>query len=147
MTLFEETIKAFLDKKAEEDIRFSINYGKEGKSIEECCKYIIGEVKKTGREGFADAEIYGMAIHYYDEDSLQVEEPGECRVVVNKEIQLTEEDKKRIEEEARRKMEADELERQKEKIRREKEKKEEVAKKRREKEQEEMYSLFQEGEL
>lgn len=60
---FEETIKAYLDKRAKEDELFAKAYAKEGKSISECCNYILQEVEKSGRSGFADEEIYGMAVH------------------------------------------------------------------------------------
>ncbi len=137
MTLFEETIKAYLDERAETDLGFSLRYMKKNKSIEECCRYICEEVQKTGRMGFADAEIYGMAIHYYDEDDLKVGEKVDCKVIVNREIQLTEEEKKEIEEKARKEIEQEEMEKAKGRIRAEREKeakkKAEDEKKRREK--------------
>ena len=37
------------------------------KDIDKCLDYIIGEVKESGRQGFADDEIYSLALHYYDE--------------------------------------------------------------------------------
>lgn len=122
MTLFEETIKAFLDERAKYDLHFSLKYAKEGKSIEECCKYICEEVRKTGRQGFADDEVYGMAIHYYDEDNIKVEEGGECRVVVNRQIELTEDEKKEIERKARQELEDEEMARARARIRKEQEK-------------------------
>lgn len=117
MTLFEETIKKYLDEKAENDIRFAIKYMNKQKSIEECCRYICDEVRKTNRRGFADAEIYGMAIHYYDETDLKAPDSVNCEVVVNREIQLTDEEKARIAQEARKKVEEAELQKQMAKIR------------------------------
>lgn len=43
---FEQTIKAYLDKRAKEDALFAETYKKEGKSIKECCKYIMQEASK-----------------------------------------------------------------------------------------------------
>lgn len=84
MNGFEQVIKAYLDNRAKEDELFAKTYAKEGKSIEECCRYIIQEVRKTNRQGFADDEIYGMAIHYYDEDNIKVEgKTPSCKVVTN----------------------------------------------------------------
>lgn len=90
MNGFEQAIKSYLDNRAKEDQLFAQTYKKENKSIEECCKYIIQEVKKTGRQGFADEEIFGMAIHYYDEDSIKVEgKTPQCKVVHNQKTDKT----------------------------------------------------------
>lgn len=88
MNEFEKVIKEYLENRAKTDDLFAKSYAKEGKSIKECCNYIIQEVKKTGRQGFADEEIFSMAVHYYDEDNIKVESktPG-CNVVVNKKIE------------------------------------------------------------
>lgn len=90
---FQRTIKAYLDKRAAEDELFAKSYAKERKSIKECCNYIISEVRKSGRCGFADDEIFGMAVHYYDEDDLGTIPTDNAKVVVNHAIQLTEEEK------------------------------------------------------
>lgn len=88
MNGFEQAIKSYLDNRAKTDELFAQTYKKENKSIEECCKYIIQEVRKTGRQGFADEEIFGMAVHYYDEDDIKVEgNTPQCNVVHNKSTQ------------------------------------------------------------
>lgn len=90
MNGFEQAIKSYLDSRAKEDTLFAKTYAKPHKSIEECCRYIIQEVKKTGRQGFADEEIFGMAIHYYDEDSIKVEgKTPQCKVVHNQKTDKT----------------------------------------------------------
>lgn len=38
---FKEMIKAYLDKRAQEDELFAKAYAKEGKSLDKCCKYIM----------------------------------------------------------------------------------------------------------
>ena len=82
--IFEKTIRDYLDKRAKEDELFAVAYAKEGKSISECCNYILERVSKSGRNGFTDEEIYGMAVHYYDEDNIKAEAmPSNVRVVVN----------------------------------------------------------------
>ena len=89
---FEDTIKAYLDKRASDDDLFAESYAKEGKSIEECCNYILNEVQRSGCCGFADEEIYGMAVHYYDEDDLGEIKPIQGQVVVNHKVELTAEE-------------------------------------------------------
>lgn len=82
--LFEDSIKAYLDKRAKEDELFAVAYAKEEKCISECCNYILERVRKSGRNGYTDEEIYGMAVHYYDEDNIKAEAmPSNVRVVVN----------------------------------------------------------------
>ena len=91
--LFKETIKAYLDKRAFEDELFAIAYANEIKKIDDCVTYILNEVKKSGLNGFADEEIYSMAVHYYDEENIEIGEKINCRVVVNHTVELTEEEK------------------------------------------------------
>lgn len=90
---FQDTIKAYLDKRAQEDSLFAQSYAKEGKSIEECCNFIIQEVQKMKVAGLADDEVYGLAVHYYDEDDLGEIKASNCKVVVNHTVELTEEEK------------------------------------------------------
>lgn len=105
---FEKTIKSYLDKRATEDELFAKSYSKDGMSIKECCNFIIQEVRKSGRCGFADEEIFGLAVHYYDKDDLGEIKSSSAKVVVNHEIQLTEEEKAAAKARALAKFEADE---------------------------------------
>lgn len=89
MDHFKKAIKEHLDNRASTDALFAKSYQKESKNIDECCNYIINVVKKTNREGFADNEVFNMAIHYYDEDNLEedVKKAPGCKVVVNTKIE------------------------------------------------------------
>lgn len=71
----QNTIKAYLDKRAETDILFSLRYTLPEKSIDDCATYILNEVYKSGCNGFTDDEIFGMAVHYYDEDKIEIGKP------------------------------------------------------------------------
>lgn len=62
---FKATIKAYLDQRAESDILFSFKYSAPRKNIDDCVTYILNTVQKSGCNGFADDEIFGMAVHYY----------------------------------------------------------------------------------
>ncbi|WPU91835.1 PcfK-like family protein [Mucilaginibacter sabulilitoris] len=57
------------------------------KNIDDCTTYILNQVQKSGQSGFADAEIYGMAVHYYDEDVIDVGKAVNARVVVNHHVE------------------------------------------------------------
>ena len=63
------------------------------KNIDDCITFILNYVKESGCNGFADDEIYSLAMHYYDEDDIDIGKPLQCKVVVNHTIVLTEEEK------------------------------------------------------
>jgi len=62
---FNNTIKAYLDRRANEDVLFAITYAKANKNIDDCITYIFNTVKKSDCNGFTDDEVYSMAVHYY----------------------------------------------------------------------------------
>ena len=97
---FKETIKTYLDKRAEEDVLFSLQYSKPHKNIDDCITYIFNTVQKSGCNGFADDEIYSMAVHYYDEENIEIGNPMNCNVVVNHVVELTEEEKEQARKDA-----------------------------------------------
>lgn len=105
---FQATIKEYLDKKAESDELFAKNYKKENKTLAQCINYIFNTVRESGMSGFADEEIYSMAIHYYDEDDITAEsELKDMNVIVNHQVQLTDEEKQQARDEARKRAETD----------------------------------------
>lgn len=79
---FKSTIKAYLDNMAAVDSLFAPVYQKPTKNIDNCITYILNQVKKSGCCGFSDDEIFGMALHYYQEDNIEVGSPLKCNVVV-----------------------------------------------------------------
>ena len=91
---FKQTIKNYLRSRAQEDELFAPRYASPKKNIDDCITYILNYVKQSGCNGFADDEIYSLAMHYYDEDDIEIGKPlTNCKVVVNHTIQLTEEEK------------------------------------------------------
>ena len=62
---FQSIIKNYLDKRAQEDELFRAKYEASTRTIEQVITYIINEVQKSGRCGFADEEIFGLAVHAY----------------------------------------------------------------------------------
>ena len=90
---FKEIIKCYLDKRAKEDELFRAKYETTERTIDAGVTYILNEVKQSGCCGFADEEIYSMAVHVIDEPALEIGKPINCDVVVNRHIDLTEEEK------------------------------------------------------
>ena len=102
---FKEAIKSYLDERARTDELFAKSYAKENKNLDECCSYIMGEARKRGNAvAMSDTEVFGLVVHYYDEDDIKVNKlPAAARAVASassQSVKLTEEDKKRAREEA-----------------------------------------------
>jgi len=80
---FKRTIQMYLEQRAEEDTLFAKKYRNPAKNIDECVTHILNYVQKSGCSGFTDGEIFGQAIHYYEENEIEVGKPMNCQVVVN----------------------------------------------------------------
>lgn len=97
---FIRTILTYLELRAESDSLFAESFTKENKNIDDCITYILNEVQKSGCMGFADDEIYSMAVHYYDEDDIEVGKPMNGKIVVNHVVELSEEEKEQAKQDA-----------------------------------------------
>lgn len=155
MTPFENAIKEYLDARAKEDVKFAEKYSNEKKSIEECCRFILVEMRKKaagGIYGATDAEVFGLAVHYYDEEDIKVEKNVCAEVVINRE--MTEEEKQQLDKskEARKKTAAmiEEDNRRREELRKrsaEDKKRKKQERKKKEQEEEGLLFLFDEEDL
>lgn len=106
--LFKERIRKHLESLAEEDPAFAAKLANPAKSIGECADYVISWVEKQKRCGFADDEIYGQAVHYYDEETVGNVSHSKCRIVINEVVELTDEEKAEAKRQAMERMIADE---------------------------------------
>lgn len=98
---FQNTIKAYLDKRAEIDLLFSLRYSLPKKKLEDCVTYILNQVQKSGCNGFHDDEIFGMAVHFYDEDNIEIGKPiHNAQVAVNHLVVLSAEEKEQAHQDA-----------------------------------------------
>ena len=66
-------------------------------------------MQKSGCNGFDDDEIFSMAVHYYDEDNIEIGKPTNCQVMVNHMVELTEEEKAEARQEAIKQYQREEL--------------------------------------
>lgn len=111
MNDFEKTIKGYLESQAKMEKGFAQKYndkvdklGGEEKAIETCCRYIYSEVRKLANNGVAamtDAQVYGMAVHFFDEADVSVNDKGSAPQVVMTKETLTDEEMDAIRKEAR----------------------------------------------
>ena len=67
-----QIIQSYLEERAKNDPLFASVYAKPNKNINECFDYILSEAKKRGNAVcMSDDEVFGLAVHYYDEVSKQ----------------------------------------------------------------------------
>ena len=99
----------YLEQRAEEDALFAKKYRNPAKNMDECVTHILNYVQKSGCSGFTDGEIFGQAIHYYEENEIEVGKPMNCQVVVNHVVELTEEEKAEARQNAVRRYQEEEL--------------------------------------
>lgn len=104
-----EIVKEYLDKRAAEDELFAKSYAKPQKNFDECWRYIVGEAWRRVESNCAclsDEEVFGLAVHYYDEDDIKVRYSGTVRATTSNRpkpaVKLTEKEKAAAKEEARR---------------------------------------------
>ena len=106
---FTEIIKAHLDQRAAQDELFRVKYEAVNRPIEDIVTYIIGEVQKSGRCGWSDDEVFGLAVHAAEEADLEIGKVVDCHIVSNRHIELTEEEKAEQKEMALKRFQEEEL--------------------------------------
>ena len=106
---FKRTIQAYLEERAMEDELFAAKYDNPDKNIDDCVTYILNYVQRSGCNGFTDGEIFGQAVHYYDENEIEVGKPIQCQVAVNHIVELTAEEKAEARQQAVRRYQDEEL--------------------------------------
>lgn len=90
---FKKTIQSYLELRAGFDNLFAVKYKNENKNIDDCITYILNRIQKSGIAGYTDDEVFGMAIHYYQEDNLEIGNPiNNAQIVVNHVVELTQEE-------------------------------------------------------
>lgn len=121
---FKKVIQGHINEVSKEDPEFAEKVKNPKKNIDDCITYILNTVKKSGCNGFEDQEIFGMAMHYYDEENVKPGNKISGQVVVNHKIELTPEDIEKAKKEAKEKLIQEEMDR----IRRKSEKPKKTAK-------------------
>lgn len=101
----------FLEKHCEKEPEFRHKYENPKKSMKDCVQYVINQVKESGSEGFPDRVIYGMVLHYYDEEQIDIGKAIDVKVKVNRFIEITDEEKEELRSKAKREIIEDEKKR------------------------------------
>ncbi len=85
MNTFEKIIKDYIESACKTDAVLAGKYEKSGKDIEGCCKYIKSEARKQAQNGCAaikDEEVFGWAVHYFDEEMTAPKDSPRAEVKV-----------------------------------------------------------------
>ena len=106
---FKQTIKAYLDERAKNDELFAVSYAKENKNMDDCVTFILNQVKRSKCMGLTDEEVYSLAVHFFDEDDIEIGNPIACNVIVNHTVELTEEEMAQARQEAFKEYQAEQL--------------------------------------
>ncbi len=106
---FKQTIKAYLDERAKNDELFAVSYAKENKNMDDCVTFILNQVKRSKCMGLTDEEVYSLAVHFFDEDDIEIGNPIACNVIVNHSVELTEEEKAQARQDALKEYQAEQL--------------------------------------
>lgn len=83
---FKNAIKNHLDALALTDSSIKDMLLKPSKSIDECCNYIVQEVKRKNYTAVADEDVYAIAVAYYKDDSIKDVEEHNVNVVVPSDV-------------------------------------------------------------
>lgn len=106
---FKQTIKAYLDERAKNDELFAVSYAKENKNMDDCVTFILNQVKRSKCMGLTDEEVYSLAVHFFDEEDIEIGNPIACNVIVNHTVELTGEEKAQARQEALKEYQAEQL--------------------------------------
>lgn len=106
---FKQTIKAYLDERAKNDELFAMSYAKENKNMDDCVTFILNQVKRSKCMGLTDEEVYSLAVHFFDEDDIEIGNSIACNVIVNHTVELTEEEKAQARQYALKEYQAEQL--------------------------------------
>jgi len=91
---FKEAIKTYLDERAAQDGQFAAMRAAVNRPTDEIVQYILNQVKASGCCGFSDEEIFGIAVHAAETTDLDIGKPiPSCQVIINRQVQLTDEEK------------------------------------------------------
>jgi hypothetical protein len=77
---FERAIGIYLNNLAMTDASFKKKFENPSKNLKDCCTFIINEIKKKQGQAFTDETVYGIALHYYDEE-VKVGTRANCEII------------------------------------------------------------------
>lgn len=106
MKEFIKAIRKHLEGMMAADPEFRAKVEAKKSDWEGCANWVVAEVKKkyakNSQAVLTDEEVFGMAVHFFDEKDLTApSKTDNCKVVVSRKDPLTEEEKRQLDEEAK----------------------------------------------
>lgn len=80
-----EVIRNYMEKRCASDPILAIKYANPAKSIEKALNYVASEVQKSGLTIMDSESVFGLVMHYYDENLEDVPNVS-CKIAVAKEL-------------------------------------------------------------
>ena len=131
----QERVLKYLEENASDVLAEKINGG--NKTMAGCWTYIVSRARSLAKNSCAcveDAEVYGWAVHYFEEDDLSKEKPAPAKKTEEVDPRIHERYMKTLEEKEK-KLEEEQKAKKEEKARKEQEKMEELRKRNEEREE------------
>lgn len=79
---FKEIIQNYLEQRKAEDALFREKAGRINRPIDDIITAILNYVQKSGCNGFSDEEIFGLATHFAEEETIEIGKPSQLRHAV-----------------------------------------------------------------
>ena len=99
---FKEVVEQELRFRAFKDPMLAKALRKKKKNIDDCVNYILNTVKESKIEGYAEDEVFGMAVHYYSEDDIKaVPFTSSGQLIINRHVALTDKEVEELRQKAR----------------------------------------------
>lgn len=84
-----DVVRNYMEERCASDPILAIKYANPAKSIEKALNYVASEVQKSGLTIMDSDSVFGLILHYYDENLEDVPNVN-CKIAVAKELTDTE---------------------------------------------------------
>lgn len=84
-----DVVRNYMEERCASDPILAIKYANPAKSIEKALNYVASEVQKSGLTIMDSESVFGLILHYYDENLENVPNVN-CKIAVAKELTDTE---------------------------------------------------------
>jgi len=84
-----EVVRNYMEERCASDPILAIKYANPAKSLEKALNYVAYEVQKSGLTIMDSDSVFGLILHYYDENLADVPNVN-CKIAVAKELTDTE---------------------------------------------------------
>ena len=84
-----EVVRNYMEERCASDPILAIKYANPAKSLEKALNYVAHEVQKSGLTIMDSDSVFGLILHYYDENLEDVPNVN-CKIAVAKELTDTE---------------------------------------------------------